>query len=124
MLSLAWPAHASPEAKRLPLPAVARVTIVRKTLDPSSPYFESCKRFTATNQSIRHKFATYRDITGNDWHFLYKTDDPCFIHGTIDLGGKTFTWADNPDGWLGTTYPDGVYKELGSSNPKYIDNTH
>ena len=116
-----WPSSASPREKRLPLPAMARIHVGRKTMGTAS-FSDAglCKTYTVTKRSIRHEFATYRTVTDQQKHYLYQVA-PCFIDGVVIIGKRSFTWTDNPGGWLGTTYPDGVQKTLGTTDPAFLD---
>ena len=116
-----WPSFASPRKKRLPLPAAARIQIGQKTrVAVSSPDADWCRTYTVTRGSIRHEFATYRIVTDEQKHYLYQVA-PCSTEGVVVVGKRSFTWTSNPGGWLVTTYPDGVQKTLGTSDPAFLD---
>jgi hypothetical protein len=112
--------HAAVPTKHLPLPATATIQIGKKTLGNSVSDAEMCKAYTVTTGEIRRYFRTYRLIDEHEKHYRYQ-QAACFIEGTVTLRGKTFRWIANPGGTLGTTYPDGVQKELGTTDPAMLD---
>ena len=121
LFGFGWPSVASTSQKRLRLPAVAKIHIGRKTVGTTSfSDADFCRTYTVTERSIRHEFATYRIVTDEQKHYLYQVA-PCFIEGVVVVGKRSFTWTNNPGGWLSTTYPDGVQKTLGSTDPAFLD---
>jgi len=121
VLVLGLPTLAGTPAKRLHLPAAATIRIGKRSLVSSSfSDAEMCKTYTVTPREIRRYFRTYRLINAKENHYLYQ-DPCCFIEGTVTLRGKTFTWIVSPGGTLETTFPDGVRKELGTTDPAMLD---
>jgi len=114
------PARAKTADKHLPLPASASIQIGKKTSGGSGSDAEMCKTYTVSSRDVRTYFRTYRIINAREHHYLY-SQFACFIEGTVLVQGKTFTWIANPGGTLGTTYPDGIQKELGTTDPAMLD---
>ena len=119
LLSFRGASASPPPSKRFSLPAIAKIHI-GKTETTSSPEAETCKTYTVTAHAVRHEFASYRLLTNEEKHYLYQVA-PCFIQGSVTIRRNSFTWKDNPGGWLTTTYPDGVEKTLGTTDPAYLD---
>jgi hypothetical protein len=118
---LGLPTLAATPAKHLPLPTSATIQIGKRSLvSDSFSDAEMCKTYTVTSREVRRYFRTYRLINEREKHYLYQ-DPGCFIEGTVTVHGKTFTWIVSPGGTLGTTYPDGVQKELGTTDPAMLD---
>jgi len=117
----AVPTEAAARDKHLPLPADATIQIGEKTMGHThSDEVEMCKTYTVTPREIRSYFRTYVIIDSHQNHYLYRQPD-CFIKGTVTIHGKTFKWIANPGGTLGTTYPDGIQKDLGTTDPAMLD---
>ena len=107
-------------ATHLPLPSAAQIQVGRKTDQASGSDAEMCKAYSVSARAIRHKFSVYRVVSNQKKHYLYQVA-PCFVQGTILLHGKTFTWTVNPGGFLSTTYPDGLLRTIGTTDPAYLD---
>lgn len=116
----ACPSLAVPPGKHLPLPASASIQVGKKTLGDSVSDAEMCKAYSVTPREIRSYFRTYVTIDAHQKHYLYQRAD-CFIEGTVLVKGRTFTWIANPGGTLNTTYPDGIEKDLGTTDPAMLD---
>ena len=121
LAALVLPSLAATPAKHLPLPAAATIQIGKRSLvSDSFSDAEMCKSYTVTSREIRRYFRTYRLIDAKENHYVYQ-DPGCFIEGTVTVQGKTFTWIVSPGGTLETTYPDGVRKKLGTTDPAMLD---
>jgi len=118
---LVLPILAAGRTRHLSLPAAATIQIGARIIvgDPGVDA-EMCKTYTVTPREIRHYFRTYRFINAREHHYLYQ-QFACFIKGTVTLRGKTFSWRVNPGGTLETTFPDGIQKELGTTDPAMLD---
>jgi hypothetical protein len=118
---LGLPSLAATPAKRLHLPSPATIQVGDRTIvgDPGTDA-EMCKAYTVTARDIRRYFRTYRIIDATEKHYLYQ-HFPCFISGTVTLRGKTFSWLANLGGTLETTFPDGIPKDLGTTDPAMLD---
>ena len=108
------------QVKRFPLAPGAVIRVGEKTVGHVESDAEMCKGYSVTKREIRRYFATYKLIDGHEKHYLYQ-EAACYIRGTVMVNSKTFMWIVNPGGTLQTTYPDGVQKDLGTTDPSMLD---
>jgi hypothetical protein len=107
-------------ATHYPLPQSAVIKIGEKHVDHTYPDPQTdipCKNYQLTEAQVRAQFRTYHKLHEGEYHDYY-LQYPCWIHGTIEVDGKTYTFSSELGNTMQTTWPDGISKELGG---KYTD---
>lgn len=104
------------------LPASAKITMrtARAVEGYSSDQYGDCSKRTLTERELRRKFATYHEMTGNEFTHDYQNIG-CVIEGDIVVKGKHYSFSERPINLLRTTWPDGVLHQLGGKHSDQTD---
>jgi hypothetical protein len=104
-----------------PLPNSAIIKIGQMEMDHTYPDPQTdiaCKNYHLTEVHVRNQFHTYHKLHEGEYHDYY-LNYPCWIHGTVEVDGRIYTFSSELGNTMETTWPDGVKKSLGG---KHTDN--
>lgn len=105
-------------AVQYPLPQSAVIKIGEMKMDHTYPDPQTdipCKNYHLTEAQVRKQFRIYHKLRQDEYHDYY-LNYPCWIHGTVEVGGKTYTFSSELGNTMETTWPDGVKKMLGGKH--------